>query len=495
MNYPHLYKPSVPPNFFRHQVADQVMETPLLVTRVLESECDDDYTRVKSFNEAKLVVWTETVKLWEIAVPVALTSLSQYLLISSTAIFAGHLGDLELSSISVCNSVLGTISFALLIGMSTAMGTICGQAYGAGQIQSLGIYLQRSWIVLLTTCIILLPIYIYATPFLKLLGQDNDIAELAGYYSILSIPTMFSNAINLSTQRFLQFQNKVSVIMFIAFATLLIHNALLYLFIYVFSWGITGAAMAFNISSWVNAVAQVVYAIGWCKEAWTGLSWLAFSDLWGFARLCLASSVMICFEQWYTPCVMLLVGHLHNPVIAVGSYSICQNFFDWQRMLLLGINVSVSVRVSNTLGMRHPRAAMYSFLVAMLYSILIGLVLMTIIFLSKDNLAMIFTNSKDMQLAVTDLAYLLGLTMVINSAAQVMSGFAIGIGWQVMVAYINLACYFIVGLALAILLGFAANLGVKGLWGGTMCGSILQILCLLLVIWKTNWTKEVIYRV
>lgn len=206
--------------------------------------------------------------------------------------------------------------------MSAALGTLCGQAYGAGQIQSLGIYLQKSWIVLLITSIILSPLYIYATPFLELLGQANDIAELAGQYSIQSIPTMFSYSINLPTQRFLQVQSKVSVIMFIAFMALLIHNGLLYLFIYVFSWGTTGAAMAGNVSSWVIAVAQVVYAVGWCKEAWNGLSWLAFRDLWGFTRLTLASSVMICFDQWYSPCIMLLAGHLHNPVIAVGSYSI-----------------------------------------------------------------------------------------------------------------------------------------------------------------------------
>lgn len=90
--------------------------------------------------------------------------------------------------------------------------------------------------------------------------------------------------------------------------------------------------------------------------------------------------------------------------------------------LILEFCTLLSVRVSNKLGMRHPRAATYSFMVTMFYSILLGMVLMIITFLSKDNLAIIFTNSKDMQLAVTDLAYLLGLTMVVNSAAQVMSG-------------------------------------------------------------------------
>ncbi|KAG4984156.1 hypothetical protein AAZX31_10G219500 [Glycine max] len=73
---------------------------------------------------------------------------------------------------------------------------------------------------------------------------------------------------------------------------------------------------------------------------------------------------------------------------------------------------------------------------------------MITVFLSKDNLAIIFTSSKDMQLTVADQAYLLGLTMIINSAAQLMSGVAIGSGWKLTVAYINLTCYYMVGLPL-----------------------------------------------
>jgi len=32
---------------------------------------------------------------------------------------------------------------------------------------------------------------------------------------------------------------------------------------------------------------------GTCGEAWTGLSWKAFQNLWGFVRLSLASAVML----------------------------------------------------------------------------------------------------------------------------------------------------------------------------------------------------------
>eukprot|EP00261_Vitis_vinifera_P040284 XP_019081527.1 PREDICTED: protein DETOXIFICATION 35 [Vitis vinifera] len=177
--------------------------------------------------------------------------------------------------------------------MGSALETLCGQAYGAGQVQLLGVYLQRSWIILLVTCIILLPIYIFATPTLKVLGQEDEIADLAGQFTIETIPQLFSLAIIFPTQKFLQAQSKVNVQATICFVALILDIGLLAVFIFVFGWGTTGAAIAYDISNWVIAVAQVVYAIGWCKEGWTGLTWSDFREIWAFVRLSLASAVML----------------------------------------------------------------------------------------------------------------------------------------------------------------------------------------------------------
>ena len=206
--------------------------------------------------------------------------------------------------------------------MGSALETLCGQAYGAGQVQLLGVYLQRSWIILLVSCIILLPIYIFATPILKALGQEDEIADLAGQFTLETIPQLFSLAIIFPTQKFLQAQSKVNVQATICFVALILDIGMLAVFIFVFGWGTTGAAIAYDISSWVTAVAQVVYAISWCKEGWTGLTWSAFREIWAFVRLSLASAVMLCLEIWYFMIIILLTGHLQNAVIAVGSLSI-----------------------------------------------------------------------------------------------------------------------------------------------------------------------------
>uniref|UniRef100_M1CXN2 Anthocyanin permease n=1 Tax=Solanum tuberosum TaxID=4113 RepID=M1CXN2_SOLTU len=401
---------------------------------------DGDYRPVTNLREWWAIFCIESVKLWRIGGPIAFNIICQYGVNSLTNIFVGHLGDIELSAISIAQSVIGTFSFGFLLGMGSALETLCGQAYGAGQIHMLGVYMQRSIIILFATCILLLPIYLFATPVLKLLGQESHIAELAGEYAILIIPQLFSLSINFPTSKFLQAQSKVDVIAWIGFVTLLMHATLLWLFIYTFGWGTTGAAIAFDLTNWVLAIAQFAYVVGWCKDGWKGLSWAAFNEMWSFVRLSIASAIMLCLEIWYMMSIIILVGHLDNAVIAVGSISICMNVNGYEGMLFIGINAAIS---------------------------------------------------KDMQQAVGDLSYLLGITMVLNSVQPVISGVAVGGGWQALVAYINLGCYYIFGLPLGFILGYVAKLGAKGLWLGMIAGTSLQTVLLLIVLYKTNWNKEV----
>ncbi|KAK3013453.1 hypothetical protein RJ639_009371 [Escallonia herrerae] len=110
---------------------------------------------------------------------------------------------------------------------------------------------------------------------------------------------------------------------------------------------------------------------------------------------------------------------------------------------------------------------------------------------ARKHIAIFFTNTEALQQAVAHLAYLLSLVLILNSVQPVISGVAIGGGWQGLVAYINLACYYVLGLPLGYLLGYPENLGVGGLWGGMIVGTALQTLILMFILYRTNWKKEV----
>lgn len=53
------------------------------------------------------------------------------------------------------------------------------------------------------------------------------------------------------------------------------------------------------------------------------------------------------------------------------------------------------------------------------------------------------------------------INSIIYITCFVVEGVAVGCGWQTLVAYINVGCYYAVGVPLGSLLGFYFKLGVK----------------------------------
>ena len=43
-------------------------------------------------------------------------------------------------------------------------------------------------------------------------------------------------------------------------------------YVSVLGWGVAGAALAYDVSSWLTSLTQVAYVVGWCRDGWTGLS-------------------------------------------------------------------------------------------------------------------------------------------------------------------------------------------------------------------------------
>ncbi|KAK7261088.1 hypothetical protein RIF29_27392 [Crotalaria pallida] len=258
-----------------------------------------------------------------------------------------------------------------------------------------------------------------------------------------------------------------------------------------------------------------------CKSTWQGFTWQAFSGLPEFFKLSAASAVMMCLEIWYFQILVLLAGLLLNPEIALDSLSIwfepltcdtirkeasatglqgpISTIIEWVFMVSSGFNAaarldarsSLHVRVSNELGARNPKSASYSAVVVTLISFIISIVEALVVLALKDIISYAFTESEEVAAAVSDLCPLLALSIVPYGIQPVLSGVAVGCGWQTFVAYVNVGCYYGVGIPLGALLGFYFNFGVKGIWLGMLGGTVMQTIILMWVTFRTDWNKEV----
>ncbi|GMJ04561.1 hypothetical protein like AT1G61890 [Hibiscus trionum] len=63
-----------------------------------------------------------------------------------------------------------------------------------------------------------------------------------------------------------------------------------------------------------------------------------------------------------------------------------------------------------------------------------------------------FTDGEAVAEAVSDLCPLLVITLILNGIQPVLSGVAVGCGWQAFVAYVNVGCYYVLGISSWLLL-------------------------------------------
>ncbi|KAJ0651565.1 putative multi antimicrobial extrusion protein [Helianthus annuus] len=248
-----------------------------------------------------------------------------------------------------------------------------------------------------------------------------------------------------------------------------------WIMVYKLGLGLLGASLTLSLSWWIIVVGQFVYILmsHRCKATWTGFNSMAFGGLWEFVKLSSGSAVMLCLETWYLQILVLIAGLLENPELALDALSVC-------------------VRVGNELGAGNPRAAAFSVLTVTIVSFLIALVEAMIVLSLRHVISYAFTGGETVAHAVSDLCPLLAITIILNGIQPVLSGVAVGCGWQAYVAYVNVGCYYCVGVPLGLLLGFHFNFGVKGIWSGMIGGTGMQTFILLWSTFRTDWNKEVL---
>ncbi|KAA8544464.1 hypothetical protein F0562_022496 [Nyssa sinensis] len=255
--------------------------------RLLRSEVEDA-------SDLKARIWVESKKIWRVAFPGILARVTSFGIIVVTQSFIGHINELDLSAYPLVQTLTVRFVNGLLIGMSSATETLCGQAFGAGQYHMMGIYLQRPWIVDFTTATILLPLFIFATPIFKLLGQEAAIARVADNISLWFIPFIYNFVFSLTIQMYLQAQLKNKIVAWLSTFSFLIHLFLSWFLVSKLNLGISGAMGALNISSWLLVFGEFAYIFGgWCPHSWRGFTKAAFMDILPVVKLSISSGLML----------------------------------------------------------------------------------------------------------------------------------------------------------------------------------------------------------
>ena len=115
------------------------------------------------------------------------------------------------------------------LGMASSVQTVCGQAYGAKKYGAMGIICQRAIVLHLGAAVLITFLYAFSGQFLKLIGQSESIAEQGRIFAHGLIPQLYAFAMSCPMQRFLQAQNIVNPLAYMAVGITILHILLTWL--------------------------------------------------------------------------------------------------------------------------------------------------------------------------------------------------------------------------------------------------------------------------
>lgn len=140
------------------------------------------------------------------AAPLSLFGFVQFAMSAVSIAFVGRLGSQALAAAALGGSFANVVGVSLLFGFTLPLDTICSQAFGAGRFRSLGVAVQRTLCVNLALCVLVSLVWAHADALFLVMGQDAELAALAGRYTRTLIPHAWLASGQFPLQKALQAQ-------------------------------------------------------------------------------------------------------------------------------------------------------------------------------------------------------------------------------------------------------------------------------------------------
>ncbi|NXA50825.1 S47A1 protein, partial [Nothocercus julius] len=404
----------------------------------------------------------DSKKLLVLSGPLIVNQLLIFLIQLVSSIFCGHLGKVELASVSLAVVVINVTAISVGYGLSSACDTLISQTYGSKNLRRVGVILQRAILILLLCCFPCCAILINIEQLLLLVRQDPEVSRLTQVYVMAFIPSLPAVFLYHLETKYLQNQ----MIMWPQVLSGILGNAVNIvancIFLYVLGLGIEGSAWANTAAQYAQTIFLFLYIVGrkLHAETWGGWSMECLLDWSSFTSLAVPSMLMICIEWWTYEIGSFLIGLLS--VVELSAQSIIYEVSVVAFMIPLGLSTAASVQVGNALGAGDTETAKRASSTCLLctggFCIAVGAILAA----TKDVLGYIFTSDKEIIALVAWVMPVYVVFHLFEALCGVCSGVLRGVGKQKFGAILNAAAYYGLGLPLGAVLLFVVKTGIIG---------------------------------
>ncbi|XP_002510003.3 protein DETOXIFICATION 48 [Ricinus communis] len=437
-------------------------------------------------------VLEEIKAIGKISGPTAITGLILYSRAMISMLFLGYLGELELAGGSLSIGFANITGYSVISGLAMGMEPICGQAYGAKQMKLLGLTLQRTVLLLLSTSVPISFMWLNMKRILLWCGQDQEISSTAHTFILFAIPDLFFLSLLHPLRVYLRTQSITLPLTYCSAISVLLHVPLNFLLVVHFKLGVAGVAIAMvwtNLNLFLFLI-SFIYFSGIYKDSWVAPSMDCLRGWSSLLALAVPTCVSVCLEWWWYEFMIMLCGLLVNPKATIASMGILIQTTSLVYVFPSSLSLGVSTRVGNELGANRPAKARISMIVSLSCAVGLGLLAMLFTTLMRHQWGRFFTNDVEI-LELTAVALpIVGLCELGNCPQTAGCGVLRGSARPTIGANINLGSFYLVGMPVGMLMGFVAKMGFAGLWLGLLAAQASCAILMLYVLCRTDWSVQ-----
>ncbi|MDB4971696.1 MAG: efflux family protein [Myxococcaceae bacterium] len=407
--------------------------------------------------------------------PIVIAQLGQVLLGVVDATFAARLSVQALDAVTL-GSVWQVGTMMPLAGVVMGLGSLVSQAHGARRSEDAALALQRALLIASALSLLVASSWLYTTEGLILLGQDPELARMAGLYVRTQLFSAPCYLVYSALSTYLGSRGIVHIgIVVMVCANLfnaLVAWTLMFGHFGMPALGIRGAALATGMTELLLPCVTVLLMMRLKLHdgAWVALSRrvLELPPLLRQLELGLPSGLTIALELWAFQLGTLLAGRIDH--IALGAHAIALNLASLAFMVPLGFSIGTATHVGQLIGSgardRAQDAAHTALKLLASYAVLAG----GLFILARELLPGLYSRDPHIVRAVASVLPIAGAFQLFDGLQAGSSGILRGMGKPQVTAMFNLVGYFAIGIPLACYLGLHTALGLRGIWIGYAVG-------------------------
>ena len=404
--------------------------------------------------------------IFQITLPAVFDLLAQTLIMALDMKMVSSLGASAISSVGVGTAGMYALIPAL-IAVATGTTALLSRAYGAdNKIEGKKAFTQSFFIAVPLGIFLTIIFLIFSEQIINLVGnaKDMNLSDAILYQNMTVIGFPF---LGISIATFYAFramgENKIPMIgNTLALVLKLILNFLL---IYLFKWGIFGAALSTTLTRLFSAIFSI-YLVFWSKKNWISLKVKDLKFDYFISKRILKVGIPAAVEQLGLRIGMLIfemmvisLGNLSYAAhkIALTAESISFN-------LGFAFSFAASALVGQELGKGSSQKALKNGYICTIIAMIVMSTFGLLFFIMPQFLVSLFTNDKDVIELSTMALKIVSICQPFSGASMVLAGALRGAGDTKSVLLITYLGIFLIRIPITYLFLNVLNLGLAGAW-------------------------------